>query len=76
MDIEAWLRENLLIERASSAELRYERMERQAAEPLPWVHRPCDPTRPFDWVDECMIGAFLAVLKKARRVLDIGTGDG
>jgi len=76
MDIEAWLRQNLPLERASSAELRYERMERQAAEPLPWVHRPCDPTRPFDWVDECMIGAFLAALKKARRVLDIGTGDG
>lgn len=76
MDIEMWLRENLSLERASSAELRYERMERQAAEPLPWVHRSCDPTRPFDWVDECTIRAFLAALKKARRVLDIGTGDG
>ncbi len=76
MTLEGWLRENVPLVRASSVELRYERMERQAAEPLPWVHRPADPARPFDWVDACLIGAFLSALGNVKRVLDIGTGDG
>lgn len=76
MTLEEWLRENVPLVRVSSAELRYERMERQAAEPLPWVHRPADPARPFDWVDACLIGAFLSALGDVKRVLDIGTGDG
>lgn len=74
--IEDWIREHVALAPASSVKLRYERMERQAAEPLPWVHRPADPSRPFDWVDACVIGAFLSALGGARRVLDLGTGDG
>ena len=76
MTIEDWIREQIPLEEATSAELRYERMVWQSAEPLPWVHRPADPTRPFDWVEEARVGAFLAALGGARRVLDIGTGDG
>ncbi len=76
MTIEGWIRERLPLASATSAELRYERMVWQAAEALPWVHRPADPVRPFDWVDGAQIGAFLAGLGDARRVLDIGTGDG
>ncbi|MFH1610127.1 MAG: class I SAM-dependent methyltransferase [Candidatus Bipolaricaulota bacterium] len=76
MKIEAWIREHVPLEVATSAELRYERMIWQAAEALPWVHRPADPARPFDWVDGAQIGAFLATLGDARRVLDLGTGDG
>jgi len=74
--IEAWIRDHIPLNRASSAELRYERMVWQAAEPLPGVHRPADPARPFDWVDGAQIGAFRVALGNARRVLDIGTGDG
>jgi len=74
--IEGWIREHLPLAPATSAELRYERMVWQAAEALPWVHRPADPTQPFDWVEEARVGAFVASLGGARRVLDIGTGDG
>ncbi|MCX7749982.1 MAG: class I SAM-dependent methyltransferase [Candidatus Bipolaricaulota bacterium] len=76
MTIEGWIRKNVPLAPASSAELRYERMARQAAEELPGVHRPADPRRPFDWVDGALIGAFLAALGGAERVLDVGTGDG
>lgn len=74
--IEGWVRDHLCLDRATSAELRYERMVWQAAEALPWVHRPADPAQPFDWVEEARVGAFLAGLGRAQRVLDIGTGDG
>ncbi|MCR4391271.1 MAG: methyltransferase domain-containing protein [Candidatus Acetothermia bacterium] len=76
MSIEAWIRSHVELEPTSSAELRYQRMVWQVAEPLPGVHRPADPARPFDWVDAAQIGAFLAALAGARRVLDLGTGDG
>jgi len=74
--IEAWIREHVPLEAATSAELRYERMVWQSAEALPGVHRAADPTRPFDWMDGAQIGAFLAALGDVRRVLDVGTGDG
>ncbi|HOD73267.1 MAG TPA: class I SAM-dependent methyltransferase [Candidatus Bipolaricaulis anaerobius] len=76
MTIEDWIRGHVPVEASTSAALRYERMIRQAAEPLPGVHRPADPAQPFDWVEQAQIGAFLAALGEARRVLDIGTGDG
>lgn len=76
MTIEGWIRDHVPLDRATSAELRYDRMIRQSAEPIPGVHRPTDPRRPFDWVDGAVVGAFLAALGGARRVLDIGTGDG
>lgn len=76
MTIEAWIRAHVPLEEATSAELRYERLIWQAAEPLPWVHRPPDPAQPFDWVEETRVGAFLAALGDAHRVLDVGTGDG
>ncbi len=75
MTIEAWIRAHVPLEEATSAELRYERMLRESAEPLPGVHRPADPGQPFDWVDAAAIGAFLAALRGGR-VLDLGTGDG
>ena len=74
--IEGWIQAHVPLTAATSAELRYERMVWQSAEALPWVHRPADPGRPFDWVEEARVGAFLAGLGGARRVLDIGTGDG
>lgn len=74
--VEDWIRAHVPLEAATSAELRYERMIWQAAEALPWVHRPADPGKPFDWVDGAQIGAFLAGLGDARCVLDVGTGDG
>lgn len=76
MTIERWIREHVPLAAASSSELRYERMVRQAAEELPGVHREVDPRDPSDWVDGAVIGAFLAALGGARRVLDVGTGDG
>lgn len=76
MTIADWIQGHVPVEASTSAALRYERMIRQAAEPLPGVHRPADPAQPFDWVEEARIGAFLAALGAARRVLDIGTGDG
>lgn len=76
MTIERWIREHVPLTPASSAELRYERMVRQAAEDLPGVHREVDPRNPSDWVDGALIGAFLAALGGARRILDVGTGDG
>jgi SAM-dependent methyltransferase len=74
--IEGWIRAHVPLEGTTSAELRYERMIWQSAEALPWVHRPADPARSFDWVDGAQIGAFLTGLDGAHRVLDIGTGDG
>ncbi len=76
MTIEGWIRAHIPLEAATSADLRYERMIGQAAEALPWVHRPADPTQPFDWVDGALIGAFLAALGEPKRILDLGTGDG
>lgn len=76
MTIEGWILEHLPLSRTTSADLRYERMMWQAAEALPWVHRPADPDLPFDWVEEARVAAFLSALGEARRVLDVGTGDG
>ncbi len=76
MTVEGWIRDHVPLAAASSAELRYERMVRQGAEDLPGVHREVDPCNPSDWVDGALIGAFLAGLGDAQRVLDVGTGDG
>ncbi|MGC9529926.1 MAG: class I SAM-dependent methyltransferase [Candidatus Bipolaricaulaceae bacterium] len=74
--IDGWIRAQIPLLPGTSAELRYERMACQSAEPLPWVHRPADPQLAADWAEQAWVGAFLAALGEAQWVLDVGTGEG
>lgn len=74
--LEAWIRENVPLERVPSASLRYEGMDHQAPPGLAGVHRPFDPREIYDWVDLTLAFAFLDALGTSGRVLDVGTGDG
>jgi SAM-dependent methyltransferase len=75
-EIERWILARLSPERATSAELTYDRMESQSDRKLPVIYVPLDPMTYAHWHDEALCAAFVRAMRGARRVLDIGPGDG
>ncbi len=74
--LETWIRESVLLEKVSSACLRYDAMDHQAPQGLAGVYRPFDPGQIYDWVDLTLVFAYLDALGTRGRILDVGTGDG
>ncbi|MBD3349707.1 MAG: methyltransferase domain-containing protein [Candidatus Eisenbacteria bacterium] len=75
-DIERWILSELSPSRSTTAELSYDRMESQSGRCLPVIYRPLDYSKRSHWQDTGLIAAFTEALRGARRVLDIGPGDG
>lgn len=71
-----WILRNSRPIARDAATLRFERMASQSAESLPEVYQPLDTTRPSHWRHRGMIWDYALALDGARRVLDVGPGDG
>jgi ubiquinone/menaquinone biosynthesis C-methylase UbiE len=75
--VERWLAAHLPPERLDSARGLYEWMPRQRGGQLPLVDVPYDPFSESHWADAARIADYVAHAPPgARRVLDIGPGDG
>lgn len=76
-DIEHWLLDHVAPERLDSAAALYELMPRQRGGQLPFVDVPYDARREEHWADAARVADYVAhAPKDARRVLDVGPGDG
>lgn len=76
-EVERWLLGHLDIERLDSARGLYELMPRQRGGHLPLVDVPYDPFSESHWAEAARIADYVAHAPDgARRVLDIGPGDG
>lgn len=76
-EVERWLLANLAVERLDSARGLYELMPRQRGGQLPLVDVPYDPFSESHWAEAARIADYVAHAPEgARRVLDIGPGDG
>jgi SAM-dependent methyltransferase len=75
-DVERWIVARFSPARATTAELTYDRMESQSDRKLPVIYVPLDPTSYAHWHDEVVCAAFARALRGAKRVLDVGPGDG
>lgn len=76
-EVERWLRERLKVEPVESARGLYELMPRQRNGQLPFVDVPYDPYNEAHWADASRVADYAAHLPvDARRVLDVGPGDG
>jgi SAM-dependent methyltransferase len=76
-EVECWLLDHLAVERLDSARGLYELMPRQRGGQLPLVDVPYDPFSESHWAEATRIADYVAHAPEgARRVLDIGPGDG
>ena len=76
-EVERWLLGHLVIERLDSARGLYELMPKQRGGQLPLVDVPYDPFSESHWAEAARIADYVAHAPEgARRVLDIGPGDG
>lgn len=76
-DVERWITAHLAPERMDSARALYEWMPRQRGGQLPLVDVPYDPFSESHWAEAARIADYVAhAPADARRVLDIGPGDG
>lgn len=76
-DIERWLLDHASPERLDSARALYELMPRQRGGQLPFVDVPYDTRREEHWADAARVADYVAhAPDEARRVLDVGPGDG
>ena len=76
-EVERWLLGHLDVERLDSARGLYELMPRQRGGQLPLVDVPYDPFSESHWAEAARIADYVAHAPEgARRVLDIGPGDG
>lgn len=76
-EVERWLEAHLAPERMDSARALYDWMPRQRGRQLPLVDVPYDPYSESHWAEAARIADYVAhVPSNARRVLDIGPGDG
>jgi len=76
-EVERWLGEHVPPERLESARAIYELMPSQSDRSLAWVYVPYDADNESHWSDVARIADYVAhVPDGARRVLDIGPGDG
>lgn len=76
-EVERWLLGHLHIARLDSARGLYEVMPRQRGGQLPFVDVPYDPFSESHWAEAARIADYVAHAPEgARRVLDIGPGDG
>jgi ubiquinone/menaquinone biosynthesis C-methylase UbiE len=71
-----WISRSCRVQQSDSATMRYERMESQANFTLPEVHQPLDHTNPYHWHHRGMIWDYVFSLEGAKKILDIGPGDG
>ncbi len=75
--VERWLEEHAPPERLESARAIYELMPSQSDRSLAWVYVPYDAGNESHWSDAARIADYVAHIPEgARRVLDIGPGDG
>ena len=75
--IERWLLDHAAPERLDSARALYELMPRQRGGQLPFVDAPYDARREEHWADAARVADYAAhAPPDARRVLDVGPGDG
>lgn len=76
-DIERWLLDHASPELHDSASALYELMPRQRGGSLPFVDVPYDARREEHWADAARVADYVAhAPEDARRVLDVGPGDG
>lgn len=76
-EVERWLERHLPLEWVESARGLYELMPRQRGGQLPLVDVPYDPGSEEHWAEAARIADYVAhVPPQARRVLDVGPGDG
>ncbi len=76
-EVERWLYEHAPPEPLESARAIYELMDSQSHRALAWVYQPPDPRTVSHWSDVARVADYAAhVPSSARRVLDIGPGDG
>jgi len=76
-EVERWLLSHLDVERVDSARGLYELMPKQRGGQLPLVDVPYDPFSESHWAEAARIADYVAHAPEgARRVLDIGPGDG
>ncbi|MEZ4502451.1 MAG: class I SAM-dependent methyltransferase [Dehalococcoidia bacterium] len=76
-ELERWLEANTVLEHVESARAIYELMPSQSDRTLPLVYVPYDPRSEAHWSDAARIADYVAhVPEGARRVLDVGPGDG
>ena len=75
--IERWLLDHASPEPLNSARALYELMPRQRGGQLPFVDVPYDARREEHWADAARVADYVAHAPEgARRVLDVGPGDG
>ena len=76
-EVERWLLSHLDVQRVDSARGLYELMPKQRGGQLPLVDVPYDPFSESHWAEAARIADYVAHAPEgARRVLDIGPGDG
>jgi SAM-dependent methyltransferase len=76
-EVERWLLANAAPQALDSAHALYELMPRQRGGQLPFVDVPYDARREEHWADAARVADYLAHAPAgARRVLDVGPGDG
>jgi ubiquinone/menaquinone biosynthesis C-methylase UbiE len=76
-EVERWLEEHVPPEHLESARAIYELMPSQSDRSLAWVYVPYDAGNESHWSDVARIADYVAhVPEGARRVLDVGPGDG
>ncbi len=76
-EVERWLYAHAPPEPLESARAIYELMDSQSHRALAWVYAPLDPRSVSHWSDVARTADYVAhVPVDARRVLDIGPGDG
>jgi len=76
-EVERWLYQHLPPEPLESARAIYELMPSQSDRALAWVYQPLDARSVSHWSDVARIADYVArVPLEAKRVLDVGPGDG
>lgn len=74
--LEEWIWKSLSPVKKDAATILYQRMESQSDYKLPVIYQPLDVKNRGHWHDVAICSAFAASMGEAKRILDIGPGDG